>query len=88
MVLKGPMSDYNSAERLVNRLNVTGFKSEKVRLALNHQKWPETGPEWSPGSENPPKWIARPFPSLWDRSRGPKPNADPEKFTWYPANED
>ena len=31
------------------------LKSQIVRLALNHQKWSERGPEWSPGLKNPPK---------------------------------
>ena len=31
------------------------LKSQIVRLALNHQKWSEMGPEWSPGFKNPPK---------------------------------
>ena len=30
-------------------------------------------PEWSPGLENRPPGIPRPFSRLWDRSRGPKP---------------
>ena len=39
----------------------------------NHQKWPEMGPEWSPGPENRSPGMPRPFSRLWDRSRGPKP---------------
>ena len=49
-------------------------------------KWPEMGREWSPALENRPTSIARPFRSLWDRSRGPKSGPEPEKFTWYPAS--
>ena len=30
------------------------FKSQLGGLTLNHQKWPEVGPEWSPGPENRP----------------------------------
>ena len=30
------------------------LKSQIVGLALNHQKWPEMSPEWSPGPENRP----------------------------------
>ena len=48
------------------------FKSQKVGPAPNHQKWSEMGPEWSPGHENRPPGMPRPFPSLWDQSRGPK----------------
>ena len=50
------------------------FKSQIVGLALNRQKWSEMGPEWSPGPENRPPGMPRPFPSLWDHSRGPKSN--------------
>ena len=49
------------------------FKSQIVGLALNRRKWPEMGPEWSPGPENRPPGMPRPFPSLWDQSRGPNP---------------
>ena len=31
------------------------LKSQKARLALNHPKWYEMDPEWSPGLVNPPK---------------------------------
>ena len=31
------------------------LKSQIVHLALNHQKWSEMDPEWSPGLKNPPK---------------------------------
>ncbi len=31
------------------------------------------GPEWSPGPENGPPGMPRPFSPLWERSRGPKP---------------
>ena len=48
------------------------LKSQIVGLALNHQKWPQMGPEWSPGPENRPPGMPRPFPSLWDHSRGQK----------------
>ena len=37
---------------------------------LIRRKWPKWVREWSPGLENPPKWIAQAFPSLWDRFRG------------------
>ena len=49
------------------------FKSQIGGLALNRRKWPEMGPEWSPGPENRPPGMPRPFSRLWDRSRGPKP---------------
>ena len=70
-----------SSLRSLNCGNVTMFKSQKPQLcksqigglALNRRKWPEMGPEWSPGGENRSPWISRPFPRLWDRSRGPKP---------------
>ena len=42
-------------------------------LALNRRKWPEMGREWSPDPENRSPGFSRPFPRLWDRSRGPKP---------------
>ena len=48
------------------------FKSQMGGLALNRQKWSEMGPEWSPGPENRPPGMPRPFPSLWDPSRGQK----------------
>ena len=48
------------------------LKSQMVRLALNRQKCTEMDPEWSPGPENRPPGMPRPFPSLWDHSRGPK----------------
>ena len=49
------------------------FKSQIGGLALNRRKWSEMGPEWSPGLENRPPGMPRPFSRLWDRSRGPKP---------------
>ena len=49
------------------------FKSQIGGLALNRRKWPEMGPEWSPGPENGPPSVSRPFSRLWDQSRGPKP---------------
>ena len=48
------------------------FKSQIVGLALNRRKWSEMGPESSPGLENPPPGMPRPFSRLWDHSRGPK----------------
>ena len=48
------------------------FKSQISGLALNQRKWPEMGPEWSPGPENRSPSFPRPFSRLWDRSRGPK----------------
>ena len=66
--------------RNLNCGNVTMLKSQKSQLfksqigglALNHQTWPEMGPEWSPGPENRSLSFSRPFSRLWDRSRGPK----------------
>ena len=52
--------------------NVTMFKSQIGGLALNQRKWPEMGPEWSPGPENRSPGFPRRFSCLWDRSRGPK----------------
>ena len=49
------------------------FKSQIVSLALNWGKWPEMGPEWSPGPESWSPGMPRPFSRLWDRSRGQKP---------------
>ena len=62
---------------LVSTHNVDGsevsmFKSQIGGLALNHRKWLEMGLEWSPGPDNRPPGMPRPFPSLWDHSRGPK----------------
>ena len=48
------------------------FKSQIGGLALNRRKCSEMGPESSPGLENRPPGMPRPFPSLWDQSRGPK----------------
>ena len=59
--------------RSLNYGNVTMFKSQIGGLALNRRKWPEMGPESSPGLENRPPGMPRPFPSLCDQSRGPKP---------------
>ena len=59
--------------------NSTMFKSQKVGPAPNHQKWFEMGREWSPGPENRPPGMPRPFSRLWDRSRGPgRPRVVPE----------
>ena len=55
------------------------LKSQIVRLALNHQKCFEMDPEWSPGLENRPPGMPRPFSRLWDRSRGPKPRKNGPK---------
>ena len=63
----------------------TGVEVSGKELGPKSSKWPEMGREWSPGLENRPTSIARLFPSLWDRSRGPKSGPEPEKFTWYPA---
>ena len=51
-----------SSLRSLNCGNITMFKSQKSQLfrsqigslALNRRKWPEVGPEWSPGSESRP----------------------------------
>ena len=56
----------------LSSLNITMFKSQKIGPERNHQTWPEMGPEWSPGPENRPPGMPRPFPSLWDQSRGQK----------------
>ena len=56
------------------------FKSQIGGLALNRRKWPEVGPEWSPGPENRPPGMPRPFPSLWDGSRGLKPATKVKKL--------
>ena len=58
--------------RHLNCGNITMFKSQIGGLALNRRKWLEMGPEWSPGPENRRPGMPRPFPSLWDQSRGPK----------------
>ena len=58
----------------------------QIRGCPKSPKCPKMGRE--PGLENPPTSIARLFPSLWDRSRSPKFGPEPEKFTWYPANEE
>ena len=70
-----------SSLRNLNCGNATMFKSQKSQLfksqigglALSRRKWPEMGPEWSPGPENRCPGFSRPFPRVWDRSRGPKP---------------
>ena len=49
------------------------FKSQIGGLALDGRKCSEMGPEWSPGPENRPPGMPRPFSRLWDRSRGPNP---------------
>ena len=59
--------------RSLNCGNVTMFNSQRGGLALNRRKWAEMGPESSPGPENRPPGMPRPFSRLWDRSRGPKP---------------
>ena len=56
------------------------FKSQIVGLALNHQKWSEIGPEWSPGPENRPPGMPRPFSRLWDQSRVPKSGTKVKKW--------
>ena len=70
-----------SSLRNLNCGNVTMFKSQKSQLfksqigglALNRRKWPEMGPEWSPGPENRSPGFSRQFSRVWDRSRGQKP---------------
>ena len=73
-----PISQCSSL-RSLNCGNVTMFKSQIGGLAPNRRKWPEMGPEWSPGPENRPPGMPRPFPRLWDRSRGPKPTKKVKK---------
>ena len=71
--------------RGLNCGNITLFKSQKSQLyksqigglALNRRKWPEMGPEWSPGPENRSLGFSRPFSRLLDRSRGPNPQNSP-----------
>ena len=58
--------------RNLNCGNVTMYNSKLIGLPLNRQKWTEMGPEWWPGPENRAPRMPRPFPSLWDQSRGPK----------------
>ena len=67
---------------------VTMFKSQIGGLALNRRKWPEMGPESSPGPENQSPGMPQPFSRLWDRSRGqtaskpqskPRPNRGPNR---------
>ena len=70
-VSSAPISQCSSL-RSLNCGNVTMLKSQIGGLALNRRKWPEMGPEWSPGRENRPPGMPRPFSRLWDRSRGPK----------------
>ena len=54
------------------------FKSQIGGLALNRRKCSEMGPEWSPGPENRPPGMPRPFSRLWDRSLGPgRPQVGP-----------
>ena len=62
-----------SSLRSLNCGNITMFKSQIGGLALNRRKCSEMGPEWSPGPENRPPGMPRPFSRLWDRSRGPNP---------------
>ena len=64
-VSSGPMSQCSSL-RSLNCGNVTMFKSQIGGLAPNRRKWPEMGPEWSPGLENRSPGMPQPFPSLWD----------------------
>ena len=71
-VSSGRMSQCSSL-RSLNFGKVTMCKSQIGGLALNRRKWPEMGPEWSPGPENRSPGFPRPFPSLWDQSRGPNP---------------
>ena len=66
-----PISQCSSLRNL-NCPNITMFKSQIGGLALNRRKLSEMVSEWSPGTENRPPDMPRPFPSLWDRSRGPK----------------
>ena len=63
----------SSSLRSRNCPNITMLKSQIGGLALNRRKWPEMGPEGSPGPENRPPGMLRPFSRLWDRSRGPNP---------------
>ena len=42
-------------------------------LSPIRRKLSKMDPEWSPGLENPPPCMPRPFPSLWDQSRSPNP---------------
>ena len=73
-----PQPSHCSNLRSFNCGNVTMFKSQKVGPALDRRKWPEMGPEWSPGPENRPPGMPRPFSRLWDRSRGPgRPQVGP-----------
>ena len=62
-----------SCLRNLNCGNVTVSKSQIGGLALTRRKWPEIGPEWSPGPENRPPGMPQPFSCLWDRSCDPKP---------------
>ena len=62
-----------SSLRSLNCGNVTMFKSQIGGLALNRRKWSEMGPEWSPGPENRPPGMPRPFSRLWDQSCSPNP---------------
>ena len=62
-----------SSLRNLNCGNITMFKSQIGDLVPYRRKWPEMGPEWSPGPENRSPGFPRPFPRLWDRSRDPKP---------------
>ena len=61
-----------SSLRSLNCGDVTMFKSQIGGLALNHQKWSEMDPEWSPFLENPCPVMPQPSPSLSDQSRGQK----------------
>ena len=48
------VSTHNVEVSEVSTGNITMFKPQIGGLALNHQKWLEMGPEWSPGLENQP----------------------------------
>ena len=55
--------------RSLNCGNVTMFKSQIGGLALDRRKWSEMVPEWSPGHENRPPGMPRPFSPLGPVSR-------------------
>ena len=58
-----PLSERSSL-RTLSCGTITMFKSQKGGLALNRRKWPEMGPDWSPGPENRPPGMPRPFSRL------------------------
>ena len=49
------VSTHNVDVSEISIVAISVFKSQVGGQALNHQKWDETGPEWSPGLQNPPK---------------------------------